>query len=57
MNTINDVELTTYISKLQLDARALNALEREGQGYELLKALHRIELAAQLAQQRLAEIK
>ena len=55
--TINDYELTDCIVKLQQDARGLNYLEREGQGYELMKALHRIEIASQLAQQRLAEIK
>ena len=55
--TINDYELTDYILKLQQDARALNYLEREGQGYELMKSLHRMEVAAQLAQRRLAEIK
>lgn len=55
--TINDYELTDLVLKLQQEARGLNYLEREGQGYDLMKSLHRMEIAAQLAQKRLAEIK
>ena len=57
MNPIpSDVELDLALAKLKVDERTIDEQRREGRGYDLLKTLKRIELAAQLAQKRLAEL-
>jgi hypothetical protein len=57
MNPIpSDVELDLALAKLKVDERKIDEQRREGRGYELMQALKRIELAAQLAQERLAEL-
>ena len=57
MNPIpTDMELDRALAKMHLDDRKVDELRREGKGYELMKALKRVELASQLAQARLAEL-
>lgn len=51
-----DAELSEYTLIVYSNARKINELAREGKGFELMKALQRIEIASQLAQKRLTEL-
>lgn len=57
MKEIFDLELASLVETMRKDQTAVDQLMADGQGYELMKAMKRIELASQLFQQRLAEIK
>jgi hypothetical protein len=57
MSTINDLELCRYRQVIAKHHKRLDELTANGEGAELMRAYHAIELAAQLAQQRLGEVK
>lgn len=57
MKEIYDMELAQLTEKIRQDHTKIDQLMANGEGYELMKAMKRIETASQLFQQRLAELK
>lgn len=57
MREIYDFELAALRETLRKNHNELDQLMADGRGYDLMKAMTRIETAAKLFQQRLAEIK
>jgi hypothetical protein len=55
--TINDLELCRYRQVISKHHKRLDELTANGKGAELMKAYYAIQLAAELAQQRLSEVK
>jgi hypothetical protein len=57
MKEIYDMELAQIRELIRKDHTQLDQLMADGSGYELMKAMVRIETASKLFQQRLAELK
>ena len=57
MKEIYDMELATLREILRKNHTELDQLMADGMGYDLMKAMTRIETAAKLFQQRLADLK
>jgi hypothetical protein len=56
MRTLNDLELSRYRQIIRDRHKKLDELTANKKGADLMRAYHAIEIAAQLAQQRLGEL-